>query len=112
MITKIILVAILLCSMIIPVGGFLLSKRKAGGFKAALGCNVFFFFGTLLIADILMFQGDVQAAGEELLKDAAVDLLIGNNEKKNLPERRLRMRKAGDIWRLLCPQACLASGLE
>ena len=28
----------------------------------------------------------VQAAGEELLKDAAVDLLIGNNEKKNLPE--------------------------
>ena len=64
MITKIILVAILLCSMIIPVGGFLLSKRKAGGFKAALGCNVFFFFGTLLIADILLFRGDVQAAGE------------------------------------------------
>ena len=64
MITKIILVLILLCSMIIPVGGFLLSKRKEGGFKAALGCNVFFFFGTLLIADILMFQGDVQAAGE------------------------------------------------
>lgn len=28
----------------------------------------------------------VQAAGEELLKDTAVDLLIGNNEKKNLPE--------------------------
>ncbi|MCI8495990.1 MAG: ATPase [Lachnospiraceae bacterium] len=64
MIIKIILVVILLCSMIIPVGGFLLSKRNEGGFKAALGCNVFFFFGTLLIADILMFQGDVQAAGE------------------------------------------------
>ncbi len=64
MIIKIILVVILLCSMIIPIGGFLLSKRKEGGFKAALGCNVFFFFGTLLIADILMFRGDVQAAGE------------------------------------------------
>lgn len=63
MVTKIILTVILLCSMIIPVGGFLLSKRKEGGFKAALGCNVFFFFGTLLIADILMF-GDVHAAGE------------------------------------------------
>ncbi len=62
--TKIILVLILLCSMIIPVGGFLLSKRKEGGFKAALGSNVFFFFGTLLAADILMFRGDVQAAGE------------------------------------------------
>ena len=36
MVTKIILVVILLCSMIIPVGGFLLSKRKEGGFKAAL----------------------------------------------------------------------------
>ena len=52
MVTKIILVLILLCSMIIPVGGFLLSKRKEGGFKAALGCNVFFFFGTLLAAAI------------------------------------------------------------
>lgn len=28
----------------------------------------------------------VQAAGEELLKDAAVDILIGNNEKTRLPE--------------------------
>lgn len=64
MTTKIILVVILLCSMVIPVGGFLLSKRKEGGFKAALACNVFFFFGTVLVADILMFHGDVQAAGE------------------------------------------------
>ncbi len=39
MLTKIILVAILLCSMIIPAGGFLLSKRREGGFKAALACN-------------------------------------------------------------------------
>ncbi len=63
MTTKIILVLILLCSMIIPVGGFLLSKRKEGGFKAALACNLFFFFGTLLVADILLFSGNVQAAG-------------------------------------------------
>ena len=64
MITKIILVVILLCSMIIPAGGFLLSKKKEGGFKAALGCNIFFFFGTILVADILLFGGNVQAAGE------------------------------------------------
>lgn len=64
MATKILLVVILLCSMIIPVGGFLLSKRKEGGFKAALGCNIFFFFGTVLVADILLFGGNVQAAGE------------------------------------------------
>ncbi len=73
MTTKIILVLILLCSMIIPVGGFLLSKRKEGGFKAALGCNLFFFFGTLLVADILLFSGNVQAAGtaEETVEAAA-----------------------------------------
>ncbi|MCI8681799.1 MAG: ATPase [Lachnospiraceae bacterium] len=64
MVTKIILVMILLCSMIIPVGGFLLSKRKKGGFKAALASNLFFFFGTVLVADILLFSGNVQAAGE------------------------------------------------
>lgn len=69
MVTKIILTMILICSMIIPVGGFLLSKRKEGGFKAALGCNIFFFFGTLLIADILMF-GDVHAAGEAVQASA------------------------------------------
>lgn len=64
MVTKILLVVILPCSMIIPVGGFLLSKRREGGFKAALGCNIFFFFGTVLVADILLFGGNVQAAGE------------------------------------------------
>lgn len=64
MTTKIILAAILLCSIIIPIGGFLLSKRKEGGFKAALICNLFFFFGTVLVADILLFSGNVQAAGE------------------------------------------------
>lgn len=62
MATKIVIVAILLCSILIPVGGFLLGKRKEGGFKAALGCNLFFFFGTLLIADILLFSGNIQAA--------------------------------------------------
>ncbi|MEG0962496.1 MAG: ATP synthase subunit C [Lachnospiraceae bacterium] len=61
---KIILVAILLCSMIIPVGGFLLSKKKKGGFKAALVSNLFFFFGTIAVADILLFSGNVQAAEE------------------------------------------------
>lgn len=64
MITKIILVAILICSIIIPFGTFLFSKKKEGGFKAALGFNLFFFFGTLVIADILLFGGKVQAAGE------------------------------------------------
>lgn len=64
MITKILLVTILVCSIIVPFGVFLFGKKKEGGFKAALGFNVFFFFGTLVIADILLFSGNVQAASE------------------------------------------------
>ena len=64
MITKILLVLILICSIIVPFGAFLFSKKKAGGFKAALGFNAFFFFGTLVIADILLFGGNVQAASD------------------------------------------------
>lgn len=72
MITKVLLVVILLSSIIFPVGGFLLGKKKEGGFKAALACNLFFFFGTLVVADILLFSGRVQAASGETA-EAAVE---------------------------------------
>lgn len=64
MVTKIILVTILICSILFPFGAFLIGKKRQGGFKAALGFNVFFFFGTLVVADILLFGGNVQAASE------------------------------------------------
>ena len=64
MITKVLFAVILISSILFPVGGFMLSKKKEGGFKAALACNLFFFFGTVLVADILLFSGNVQAAGE------------------------------------------------
>ena len=61
--TKIILVLILICSIVFPLGVFLFDKKKkTGTFKAALGFNIFFFFSTLIIADILMFSGKVNAA--------------------------------------------------
>jgi V/A-type H+-transporting ATPase subunit K len=60
--TKYIFVAALILSIIVPFGSFLLSKKRKGGFKAALGCNAFFFFGTLILADILMFSGHSLAA--------------------------------------------------
>ena len=65
MITKILLVAVLICSILFPIGAFRLGKKKEGGFKAALACNLFFFFGTLVVADILLFSGKVQAASGE-----------------------------------------------
>lgn len=59
---KLIFVTALILSIIIPFGSFLISERTKGGFKRALACNSFFFFGTLIIADILLFGGNVFAA--------------------------------------------------
>lgn len=62
MTSKIILVVALILSIIIPFGAFLLGEKKKGGLKATLACNAFFFFGTLIIADILLFSGKISAA--------------------------------------------------
>ena len=64
MTVRILLVVALILSIILPFGGFLLSKKKEKGtFKASLAANAFFFFGTLLIANIILFSGNVSAAG-------------------------------------------------
>lgn len=73
MTTKIILVVILICSILIPFGVYLFGKKKMGGFKAALAFNVFFFFGTLVVSDILLFSGNVQAATGEAAAVASAD---------------------------------------
>jgi len=62
MITKILLCVVLVASILIPFGAYLLSEKKKGNFKAALGFNVLFFFGTLIIGDILLFNGTISAA--------------------------------------------------
>lgn len=73
MLTKTILVAILVLSVLIPFGTYLLGERKKGSFKAALGFNVLFFFGTLIIADIMMFNGKASAAEAEAAVTASTD---------------------------------------
>lgn len=62
MTAKIILVVALILSIIIPFGAFLLGEKKKGNLKSTLICNAFFFFGTLVLADILLFSGKVSAA--------------------------------------------------
>lgn len=62
---KILLVVTLILSILVPFGAFLISnKKEKGTFKASLACNAFFFFGTLIIADILLFSGNISAAPE------------------------------------------------
>lgn len=60
---RLILIAALILSIIIPFGYYLLGEKKKGRYKAALVSNVFFFFGACIIGSIMMFQGaDAQAA--------------------------------------------------
>lgn len=73
MTARIILVITLILSIIIPFGAFLLSAKKKGGFKASLACNSFFFFGTLIIADILLFSGKISAAENNAAVAASSD---------------------------------------
>ncbi len=62
--TKIVLIIALILSIIIPFGAFLIGERTKGRYKTSLGINCFFFFGTLILANIAMFGGDVFAAEE------------------------------------------------
>lgn len=68
---KSIILAILILSIVVPFGVYLLGEKKKGNFKAALGFNVLFFFGTLIIGDILLFSGNVSAAEVETAAEAA-----------------------------------------
>jgi len=61
---KITIVATLLLSIFIPFGVFLHGKKDKKSFKTTLAFNTFLFFGTLILADIMMFSGNVYAANE------------------------------------------------
>ena len=60
MAAKITLVAILIFSMVIPFLGYVLGNRKEKSFKA----NLVLFFGTVVVADMLLFSGHIYAASD------------------------------------------------
>ena len=61
----------LVLSILIPFGVFLGGKRTRGRYKVSLGVNVFLFFGTLLIAALVMFGGSDTAMAEEAAEAAS-----------------------------------------
>ncbi|HKL99012.1 MAG TPA: ATP synthase subunit C [Mobilitalea sp.] len=70
--TQIVIVIALILSIVIPFGSFLISKKRTkGGLKVTIACNAFFFFATLIIADIMLFSGKVSAAEAETAVAAA-----------------------------------------
>lgn len=60
--TAIILCIAFVLSIIIPFGAYLLGERNKGRYKTSLGVNIFFFFGTMVLAMILAFSGDSATA--------------------------------------------------
>ena len=60
---KLLLIATLVLSIIIPFGYNLLGEKSRKRYKRAIGTNVFFYFGEFVSAAIMMFGGNpVQAA--------------------------------------------------
>lgn len=64
LLVKITLVIALILSIVVPFGAFAIGEKSRGRYKAALGSNVFLFFGTLLFSTFLMFSGNAMAAGD------------------------------------------------
>lgn len=62
MLVKILLVAALLLSIILPFGAYLIGEKNRGRFKTSLAVNVFFFFGTMIVASVILFGGSANAA--------------------------------------------------
>jgi len=62
LITKLILIAALTLSIIIPFGYYLIGEKNKKRYKRALGTNAFFFFSAFAIASIFMFSGTASAA--------------------------------------------------
>lgn len=62
LVTKLTLIITLLLSIIIPFGYYLIGEKNKKRYKKAVGTNVFFFFGAFVIASIMMYGGNVEAA--------------------------------------------------
>ena len=77
MFIKIMLIAILLRSIVVPVGGFLLSKRSVKSFKISLATNLFLFVVTLIIANIVMFNSDIALAGTKAAAESGAGIAEG-----------------------------------
>lgn len=61
---KLLLVAALVLSIMIPFGYFLIGEKNKKRYKRAIGANTFFFFAALVIAGIMLFAGEPVHAAE------------------------------------------------
>ena len=70
MVVRVLLVAALILSIIVPFGAYFLGEKSRKRYKRSLACNCFFFFGTLVLACVLSLGG----AGSVQAAEAAADV--------------------------------------
>jgi len=76
--TQLILVLALILSIFIPFGYYFIGAKSKKRYKKTLAVNVFFFFGTMIVATILMFSGPAAyAATTATTASSGVDLGTG-----------------------------------
>jgi V/A-type H+-transporting ATPase subunit K len=74
LLVKITLSAALILSIGVPFGAFAAGEKTRGRYKTALGANLFLFFGTMVIAAVLMFNGNAFAAEEAASASSAAGM--------------------------------------
>ena len=74
---KVLLIVALVLSIIVPFGVYLIGERNRGRFKTSLAVNVFFFFGILLVASVLMLVGNQPAMAADATSTAGLSTGMG-----------------------------------
>ena len=77
LLVKITLSAAPILSTIVPFGAFAIGEKTRGRYKVALAVNLFLFFGTMIVAAVLMFDGNAFAAEGAKETAAAVSSAAG-----------------------------------
>ena len=75
--TKLILIAALVLSIFIPFGYYLLGEKNKGRYKCALAFNVLSYFGTFLVAGIMLFGSVPVHAADAAASGAGLSTGLG-----------------------------------
>ena len=75
--TKIIFIAALVLSIIIPFGYYLIGEKNKKRYKRTIGVNAFFFFAAFAIASIMMLAGPANVQAAETAAASGATLATG-----------------------------------
>ena len=76
-IIQIVTAVALVLSIIVPFGTFFLGEKNKKRYKKSLVANCFFFFGTVLVASIVMFAGTASVQAAETAAQAGLATGLG-----------------------------------